>query len=418
MTNSRFWRIGIPVGLYLIATALTMQDALTSPIRSDRLLEFAIFTDTLAGTTSFSGGLVSSSLTATWVPAKLAVVFGLDSTLTFKVFPCFVFSLMPMFAYFIARRYVGVTGALLSATLILSNFYFAYNSNMGRVSIAWGLLSIVLWAALSRQYIVAIIAFASVVLSHYGTAFIALFVTIAYLAVSWIENRSKPVKEHLLTYLLVVVLLVGSTYVWFGVVAPSTGGVVQSFIRDSIGMRSRALEEPKFVKGAPEEQRERIIREFAESTPAQNFMKLESREPATQAALGASLPYMNTPQRIEWGVSWVTVVLTSIGLLGVGIGLRRNGPHRRIPFSLWCLAVVFYSLTVMTVLIPHISVYYGSVRVWFTGQAALSMFFVVGGRSAFGGLGRYRDLPTGAVVVLYGLTVSGILHGWFGIVKC
>lgn len=401
------------VGFYLAALVLVTCSALATPITSDRLQEFRFYVEAIGngGAFDFNAGLVASSLLTVWLPAQIHLLTGLDSTVLFVVFPGFFFALLPASVYLLSRRYYDWRGSLIAGGVVMSSFYFAYHSSNGRVSIAWGVLGVLVWALVARRWKTALFFGALLVLSHYSTVYFTAFVLLfACLCMVFGRLRRGVGKRELSIALVVLAVLVGGIYSWYGLVSPSTARIVHGFVRSSFTLESSALDTPKIAVPMTYEEEAELRRVFEESTRLRNFFRLESRHPVTQAVLGMTLPYMNAPQRIEWGLSWAVVLFMSYGLYRV-LRYKLFGPLHR-----W-LAFFFYAATVLAVVIPHMGIYYGAVRVYFTGLVVLAPCYVEGASVLSKRVGVPRYILPACVVVFYGLAVSGVLHSWFGVVK-
>ncbi|MDP6586301.1 MAG: hypothetical protein QF535_16740, partial [Anaerolineales bacterium] len=249
------------------------------------------------------------------------------------------------------------------------------------------------------------------VLSHYGTTFLLLFcLGITVLALPLIHIIKRIDTKALIPVGLVFITMLIATISWYFVVAPSTGNVVKKFVLQTITFNSVTLDAPRILPQTPVEESEEITERFEQGSRFDNFLKIESRELSVQAALGKTLSYMSIPQKIELVVSWLVVMILSYGML---ILIR----SKIAPVEYKLLSSSFYFFVVMTVLIPHLSVFYGVARAYFTAQIVIAPCLLLGSDSISKRLKVHRYiLPTLALTVL-GLATSGILHSWFGIIK-
>ena len=120
------------------------------------------------------GSIVNSCLMRTVVPAYIQRLTGINPEWLFKIYPCFLYSLMPSFIHLIARKSFNRGYAVLASMFVLSHFYFAFYPVMGRVAIAWGFWAGLIWALVSERYWLALPFGLLVIFSHYGTAYITL----------------------------------------------------------------------------------------------------------------------------------------------------------------------------------------------------------------------------------------------------
>ncbi len=399
------------LAIYIVALIITIYGI---KIESDRLAEYNQYLQVIqnGGIIDFNNGLVNSSLLTIWLPAQIQLLTHLNPEFIFNILPCVLFSFMPAFVFLIARRYLDKWDSIISAGLILSSFYFAYYSAHGRVNIAWGILSVLIWAILSKRLVWSIIFSLLLVVAHYGTVYMTLFVIAgAWLCLLFEYIRKHDVKQELKNISIILVVLIIGISVWYGLVAKYTGKIVEDFVQTAISNDTPSLSSsPIIIDAIPTEQRNVIYQEYLENTPTENFFKLESRDSVVQIAFGKSLPYMSIPQKIEFALSWFVISLFSFGLLYAFIKKKVSRTY------LW-LSVAFYCAIVLTIIVPHISVYYGVVRVYFTCMVVLAPLFVIGVNRITDWIKIPRHIMPSIIALFYGLCVSGVVHSWFGIIK-
>ncbi len=410
----------ISVALYLSAFFLNLSHW---AIISDRLWEYKYYLAAIQGTNfSFNDSLVTSSLTTIWLPAQLQKLTGWNELLVFQLPPSLFFALMPMFVYLLSRKYFGRWYSLLAVAIILASFYFTFNDFHSRVDIAWGFLAGVIWAIVSRHYKLSILFLLVLTISHYGTAFITLYVLgfslvclmVGYYIPWFVIWRSGMLKD---IKIVVIALMCLSVFVgaWYFGVAGSTGFKAVSFTKESIMLNSPTLESPFFVGTESSNQTATVEKKFKENVEAgrtsSNIFMLESREAVVQAAFGKTFPYMNAPQRIEFISSWLVVMFLTLGL-AIAIKKRLFTPAHI------AIAVGMYLCILATIILPSLSTGYGVVRVYFTACTALAPCYVVPATSITNK--RWRMLMMVVlvlVVIAYGLCTSGIMHSFWGIAK-
>jgi len=347
---------------------------------SDRLGEYKAYLNTFKTNKIIDNRneVLSSCLTAIILPYLISKYLHLSRDITFKITPCFLYALMPSFCYLISREYLSIGDSLIVSAFVFSNMYFAYYPNLGRVSIAWGLLSGLIWALLTSHPLVVIIFVSLLVVSHYGTAHYALFVFGGTWAVLFFAgNRGS---EYIIIS-TVMVTLATAIWVWFGFFATTSGGVTNRFIHNSVTLKSSG-----------------------------SLLSIDSRENVVQTAFGKNFKQRKFPQYVEFFVCWITVILVSMGLILFLVDGQLSVLHR-------LLAVFSYLAIILTLVIPHISVYYGIARVYFTSLVILAPCFMYGVDAIAVLLGINGYVLGISVVAMYYLCTSGILHRIFGIDK-
>ena len=261
------------------------------------------------------------------------------------------------------------------------------------MSIAWGFLSGLVWALLSGHILIAAVFVILLIISHYGTSHYALYVLGCAWALMFLTGNRTAEYMNCST---VLVLLAIGIWFYFGFIAKSTGNTVKGFIREAVTFNSRTLQPALAVPG-----RKQV-------TKLSRFLSLDSREPVVRAAFGVGLKQANKYQRLEFVISWLVIITLSFG--AVMACLHFDGLYR-------LLVIAAYSAILMTLVIPHISVYYGIYRVYFTSLSILTPCFIYGiNRIAeAAGISQYAiSLP---LIGLYFVCVSGLIHRLSGIDK-
>lgn len=406
--------------IYLLALAVTLWYALTLDLTADRLEhEYAIYEAMVnkEGWTKARANheLVASCFTAILLPYYIQRVTHLNSLVLFKVFPCFFYSAMPAFVYLIARQHLDIGYSLIASACILSNFFFLYYPNMGRVSIALGFLSGMFWALFSGHIAIASVFAVLMIISHYGTAYF----TLCILLMTWVVLLVKAILGRTgyfdmdfisVTILLVVIAII--VYLWQGkLFQVSREKSAQVFLKRSFSLSSESLDRPIYpIKGGvmvPASSSHAVI-----STKAidrlHNFLSLESRDPIIQVAFGKTLRYMNIPQRMEFALSWLMVLCLTVGVIFT------TCRHLEL-YIIMCASM--FLVIIATVILPHVSIFYGMGRVYLTALTVLAPCFAIGISMVAEAVGINGYVLGTVLVLLYALCVSGIMHSMFGITK-
>ncbi len=396
------------------------------PITSDRLQEYNQYLNIIKnnGAFLFDNSLVNSSLFATWIPARLQTILKLNNQeIIFNLIPCVFFALMPPFIFLITKKYYNVRLSIITALLPLSFFYFAYYSNLGRVSIVWGFTAGLIWSLISKKYKWSMVFIVFIVTSHYGTSYLIMFSLIGLFLVTCLlslikTSYNKESKNNLKFILVITVFSIISTFVWYKTIAPYTGEVVESFIKSSVDLKGEVLNKPKTIINSENEKtieaESNIIETFdknvSEYKTYRNFFMIESRESVVQIAFGKTFSTMNIPRKVEFIISWIIVLLITMGLI---ISIK----EKKYNIITLKFMAILYSMILVTIILPHISVYYGVIRVYFTALPILTLCFITSTNKLSDKLKINKYALPLSVITLHYITVSGILHSWFGIVK-
>lgn len=367
--------------IYLCALALTLWHGLTQSISSDQLQEYSIFLkEVKSGYWSLiPDNIVNSCLTVTLIPALISKGLHLPAETVFRIFPCLLQSLMPVFSYLIVRRYYDRKWALAAPSLVLASYYFSYSSTMGRVGVAWAFLTILIWAALNKRWFWVLITGALLSVSHYGTVAVGLVMLVVLLGSSFIWEGILSQKDKIKLGVSLGILLVGAV-IWNYFIADSAGRYVLGFIKNFLGVGS--------TTGLP------------------NLLP----EPALRAALGVGLSQTTIPQRIEFISSWTIIAVIVFGFL---VSLKRSSFDRNYTV----LGTFMFTLVGMALISPFISTYYGAERLYFTGIPLYAGYFIQLPYTVFKKHKIVGYILTYSLLLVYGLSVSGVIHRLFEIIK-
>ena len=411
--------IYLAIGVYILALCITLRYAIfVQVINADQVAEYELYLAAVnSGTWRFvADSIVNSCLMVTLIPAYIQRLTGLDPEMVFKVYPCFLYSLMPVFVYLMARRYFDVGYSLLAAGLVLSQFFFLYYPAVGRVGVAWGFWAGLIWALLARRYIWVLTFGILVIFSHYGNTYImiaSLLLVLGYMV--WDKKYRGDIK--VLNIVLVVLMVTAG--VWHHGVAISSGGYATSFVENTVTLKVPLKQElpetPKIVteiEPSGDMDNSKSVETVPDTKPGKykSLFMLEYKESVVQVAFGKTLPYMNTPQKLEFGLSWFIVFLLLLGYVVGVLRKRLSGVHL-------LLATAMFSMIGLALMIPHISIYYGISRTYFTTMPVLAPCFIMGAQEITGQKKLAGYLLVVSLLVAYALCVSGVIHSWFGIVK-
>ena len=431
-TKIKDWHICLII--YFLALGITLGYALTkTEIISDKAIEYLLYLEAVkSGSWHFvTDNIVNSCLMITYIPAIIQRITHIDATLLFKIYPCFFYSLMPMFVYLTSRKYLNIWYSLISAFLILSNFYFLYNSfYTGRVGLAWAFFAGLIWAVLNQRFVWSLVLSILIIFSHYGTAYVAIIILGTAWLVSLIIKR-KWNKEYL-NFGIVLAVLIAVTLVWHGAIARESGRYTEEFVKSALTLEPTKPEDitEKYKQTTSPDQNPVVTTSNGQTSETQSVItsstpdteksvitqrigtifELEYKESVVQVAFGKTLPYMNIPQKIEFVLSWLIVLLLTGGLLAALLRNKLSDIHA-------IMAVTVYGLIVLTVAIPYLSVFYGISRVYFTAMAIIAPCFAMGTQEVSKLLKINGYILPAIILVVYALCVSGIMHSWFGIVK-
>lgn len=378
------------VVIYLSTFAIILQYNLSHPLVNDNVFEYRDYLANIAVGWQYRNSSLNSCLIPVWFPSLIQRWTGWNPLLVFRLFPPFFYALMPAFVYLIAKRYLALKYAVISALVVVCSSYVLYFPDVGRIGIALGFMSGMVWALLERKLIWASVFAILVVFSHYGAAVIAIGITGSVLGCTLLLKWIKPklhygsIKPYLTTFCVLVIL----TWVWhFGIAKYSGDTMFTTMLQP---WKAKAI--------------------MGQDWGEMNIFDMGSRDAVAQKAFGVTLPNEPIPGKIEIASNWLVVVFLSLGLL---IMLRNKTVD--IPFKIMALAL--YGLIMATVIIPQFSNYYGTIRVFFTALTLLAICFPFGIRWVAGRIHMSPFLLSAVVLILYAVSTSGAIYLPFGLVK-
>jgi len=245
-------------------------------------------------------------------------------------------------------------------------------------------------AANKSPVVVLVVLSFLVVFAHYATPVIAIGLVLAILAgrLLWDRQNIRVTVVALCTLLL----FTGGWH--FGISHYSGDSMIQTLMH------------PREAKLVPESYTPLVD----VVVPQGNFFELESRDYITQEAFGQHFNTNSSPLKIEIILNWIVVGFITLGLY---LTLINKGIDKVFKVVL----VTLYGLTAASVVVPSISVFYGTQRVYFTASLVLATCFPVGVNWLSKKVRRSPIWLSSAVLLAYGATTSGLTYTLFGLTK-
>lgn len=347
----KMWRQSLIylTAIYLVGVAILLYFALTHfTIISDNAGEYALYLG-IVKSGQFSlpvrDSILSTSLVVIWLPAFIQRILHTDPVWTFKLYSVFLTPILPVTIYLLAKRYFDYKFALVAPAFVMAQHYFLLGGFYTRLQIAliFVVLSLLVISSTTLSYRTKLLWLipisAGMVVSHYGTTFLIVFVV----GLSVVINALfSPIGRSIL--LAFFIILTVSAFCWYYLPDKTTFYYL-------LKGTERAIAATKDVTGG--------------------VLDFSNREGVLQAAFGEGFFALSILGRILFGVSWLTVIILSIGL-----------PYSMLkhfmPFELKLVSVSAYVAILLTIAIPTLSVEYGIFRVYFTALMPLILCFLQG----------------------------------------
>ncbi len=437
-----------PITIFLISISLLLMLALRSShiLGSDSHDLYYLFQTALReGHWRIVGyGTLDACLSASILPTVYQSFLNINPEYLFKLITPLLFSVSPLVIYITARKYIGSLYALLGSFLFMAQVSFLWSTGLNTTNIAilfFALVVMVMFhqdiGELNKRILFIIFAISAIV-SHYGTAYVFLFI----LLLTWLgmriiprvlaqKRKTGPPPESTAT-----------------IEDTSSGPPGGSAIPDS-GTDSS----PSSAFSTPHSRLQRGITitivalffvmlffwysqvtqgafsagvTFVERTFANlhQWFLLESRGATVTTAMGGEIA--SIPQKIRVLVSWLSVVFIAVGVLSIVVRYKRMVATRRpgdskpgflrsrfemeyIVFALACSLIL-----VITVVFPYVSQGYSMERTYFQALAVLSPFFVIGSIMLARWLRERAYVIALLVLVPFFMCTTGTMYQVFG----
>lgn len=432
-----------PIAIFQISISLVLLYSLRSNhiIDGDTHLEYFMFLtmfDNLRWSQLGFGNL-DACLSITLIPIIYQTFLNIDPEYLFKLLFSSIVSITPLVVYFLSKKYIGSFYAFLASAFFLSQIIFQMAPTYNRTVMAILFFALALWvlfhdniSEFSKKALF-IVFIATIILSHYGVAWVTLFTLFLTWIVMQILFGIVSHKRKLAT------LSAGDPPTF-----PAQGGSPRrdngtdhtatpepSPTRLSRGLNITTITlfmvmlffwysqmtGPSFASGVRFTYNTFINWEW--------FLTEKAAGPVVQAAFGAT-PYSRVPQGIEFAFSWLTIIFIATGILTTMRRFKRmvsipsfgdEKPDfllKKFDAEYLMLSLVCCILLVATVILPAISKYYGAGRVYFQMMVPLSIFFVIGGITVSRYLKSRPYWVILAVLVPYFMCTTGALGQVFG----
>lgn len=340
---------------------------------------------------------LSSCLSITILPATFQSFLDVSwEEYLFKGVYILICTLTPLAIFILARKYLGKLLAFLAAVFFMTQLEWMDTAAGPRTNLAIFFCAVTIMVlfhdrigGISKKGLFTVFV-ASIIVSHYSTAYLFLFLLLFVFLASMIVKK-HVIPRHIT--LVDIALIAVMTYLWHDV-------LTQGAFSGATNFMSRL------------------------ASNMDNFFSADSRDADLGKAAG---------QGLEGPFDFIRLVVSYTALLFVATGILATLARRKnivsIPklshlspeplqakfevehllFTLGCGA-----LLAATVILPFVTEGYGMHRVYSTTAVGLSIFFIVGGIM----LARFVHINSSLVVLLilipYFLFVSGAIYELFG----
>lgn len=426
----RIW----PATTFFIGIALLLVLALRSShiIGSDAHDEYYLFQ--LASDSGqwqiFLGSTLDASLSISLLPTIYQSFLNIDPEYLFKILYSLLFSISPLVVYLIFKKYLSSLNAFLASIFFMAQLTFlwvAFNSRTTLAILFCALAIMVLFrdsiSEVNKRLLFIVFA-ASIIVSHYSTAYVFFFILLLTWIGMQIMHRIMPRQKKLA-----------------GGDPPSSarqpslksqtsaGKISYPRLKSNIGITTVALffvmmflwysqlTKVAFTAG---------VLYISETLAKLNqFFLLESRGGEAATAFGRGLGAKGIPQHIEFVYSWLTIAFIAIGVLITVARYKKmvstpdsghikpNFLQSKIDTEYFVLSLACCAILVSSVALPH--ALYSMDRLYFQMMVVLSPFFVIGGITVAQLFRVHRFYSIVLVVLIpYFMCTTGLMYQVFG----
>lgn len=328
------------------------------------------------------------------LPAVYKIFLGLGPEYAYKLtFISLLFG-SPIIVFLISKRYFSSIDSFLSAFLFMSLPYFAKTLVYLRSNLAlffMGLAIIIGFSLKIRNVykkLFLLIISIGIILSHYTTAFIYLFVLLIGSITHYFAHRLNFIRQnensrffYIVNYKFLTLIFI-FLFFWYS-------SIFNNIFDNSI----------LFLKSSAISLKEALI--------------LESRSSSVLAAIPTTERLNSIPIIIDYFINWSIIIFISIGCFSSVYKRFKDKNFNDFLFICYSL----YILLFISVLVPYVSKAYSIERQFILSMLLLAPFFVLG----FKEMGKYTKGKTNYLVVvlllMYFTCTSGLLYQVYGIPK-
>ena len=374
-----------PVVIFSIALSILISYALISTYiyGTDSQKEFYLFNLIFnSGQWKlFNMDTLNACLSISLLPSLYQLLMGMNSIYLFKLIYVLPLSLTPLAIYIISKKYIGSFYGFLAAVFFLSQYAFYDQVSAYRNYVAILFFALIIMVLMHnkisdpKKKLLSILFIVSMILSHYSTTYIFLFIfafamIIIYLSGLLKRNPFNFFKTSIKDYnffstnlsvgLLILTFCI--MFLWYGQITSTTFNTGLLFVNETL---------------------KNLI----------HFYDLESRDPTLMEAFGSTLKNAMIIKYINFITHWISLIFIAIGIFTTLFKyFKVNGLNKKfknidawygMDYEFFAFALSCAVILVISIVIPFVFVHYSLDRATYQMMIILSPFFVIGGASVF-----------------------------------
>jgi uncharacterized membrane protein len=347
---------------------------------TDSHLEFYIFQQTIitGQWNPFLNNDLDSCLSISILPTVFQLFLKIDPEYLFKIIFILPLSMTPLIVFTLCRRYLANIYSFISAILFISQSAFFFQTNAYRTYVAiffFGLTALIIFndeLDLFHRKLFFIIFSASIIISHYSTAFITLFILSSVIIGTFLLNRLDLFRKK--KYSIPRDNLNSTDFSNFENIEPAGRFIIQGimFYFAFLVFWLHYINGNAFSGGVI------FVRDTILNTL--NSFILGNRSPQVYEALGGTLKGSPLLNYINYFVDWINILFMCIGVIIILVK-RKYFTYIKMENGLIVFSFVTLVMLSISSFLPFVLLGYSFDRLYYQCSFVLSMSFSIGGQA-------------------------------------
>lgn len=400
--NQRVSNRVYPISIFLISLSIL----LLIPLRSNHIIgidshiEYYFFQTTLNNTywSIIGQSTLDSSLSISLLPSIYQSMTNINSEILFKMMYPLFYSIAPLIIYSISEKYIGYFHAFLASCFFMFQRSFFMTTMNARTSLAVFFFALIIMVIFSDRInsfakrCFLIIFMSSIIVSHYSTAYIFIFILFgSFMSMSVLSNVcavEKIIRGKTIGIFIVFL------FMWYSLVTETAFYAGINFIKDTI-------------------------------INLNQFLVVESSGGGVPALLGSNIVEKGLPHKIEFIFTWLAFAFIGIGIITSimkysemsfpGLCAKKSiFLKEKFEIGYLTISLISAGLLLMPIIFPFVSKGYGIQRLFGTSSVILSIFFVIGGLVISKSLKIRPYLLILLILIPYFLSITGVTYQALG----
>jgi uncharacterized membrane protein len=329
--------------------------------------------------------LLGVSLYTSLVPAIFTIITGFNKYIIYKFFYVLIFMNAPIIVYMFVSKFTNKEYAFIASFFLTSQLNSLYTSYHCRTNTAilfsFFLFNIIMNHDMSnkKNIIISSILFTSMILSHYSTSYIVLYILYCVFIMDVILN--KKMDNNVLIMLIIYTSILYISYSQVG--------------------------ERQFRSGV----------EFMFNTIKHSFdYFITTDKGLTDVILGKDILLKSNSSKIYFTIIWIIFVNIFIGFITVFYNTFTKIEDYIKYSKLVKLSYGYLIISLLSIMIPHISKGYSLTRIFMAASMIFSLLFIIGVDTTLNKIINrpYRKIIMLTIIIILFITNTGLTYNLEG----